>query len=121
MGRSTSFQVSPHFNRMRSPGAYFVDARASVFHGPSVPAGLAARPVQLSLPDDSLNDGIIPSLSHVWGEVIHVAKGDHLDVIGHFNAAEHDPPHYDWLVCGAPFFRGEFENLWQGVADFIKP
>ena len=74
-----------------------------------------------TLPDDTLNDGIIPSLSHVWGEVIHVARGDHLDVIGHFNAAEHDPPHYDWLVCGAPFYRGEFESLWQSVADFIKP
>lgn len=72
-------------------------------------------------PSDSLNDGIIPTLSHVWGEIIHVARGDHLDVIGHFNGADQDPPHFDWLVCGAPFYRGEFEQLWQNVADFIKP
>ena len=65
------------------------------------------------------NDGVVPSRSQVWGEVIHAARADHLDTIGHFDDRDHDPPHYDWLASGSGFSRPEFDRLWCDVADFI--
>jgi hypothetical protein len=65
------------------------------------------------------NDGIVPSLSQVWGEVVHAARADHLDVIGHFEDPRQVPPHHDWLMSGSGFDRAGFERLWDDVAAFI--
>jgi triacylglycerol esterase/lipase EstA (alpha/beta hydrolase family) len=62
------------------------------------------------------NDGMIPTLSQVHGEVIHAAWADHLDVIGHFHQPTHVPPHFDWLHSGTGFDRPQFERLWSEVA-----
>ncbi|MCB9730461.1 MAG: triacylglycerol lipase [Deltaproteobacteria bacterium] len=71
------------------------------------------------LPPPTANDGIVPTRSQPWGEVIHAAWADHLDVIGHFRGPSHDPPHVDWLPSGSRFTRQGFESLWTDVADFI--
>ncbi len=68
-------------------------------------------------PED--NDGIVPTLSQPWGEVITAVNADHLDLIGHFDDRSHYPPHYDWLVTGSGFDRRRFERLWSNVASFI--
>lgn len=65
------------------------------------------------------NDGIVPTLSQVWGEVVHAARADHLDVIGHFHDPAHEPPHVDWLFSGSDFDRAAFEHLWMRVAAFV--
>ncbi len=65
------------------------------------------------------NDGIVPVLAQLWGEIVHVARADHFDVIGHFNDARHDPPHFDWLASDCRFDRGSFERLWRDVAGFV--
>ncbi len=65
------------------------------------------------------NDGMVPTLSQVWGEVVHASWGDHLDAIGHFYLPQHVPPHFDWLNSGARFSLGEFERIWHDVADFM--
>jgi len=70
-------------------------------------------------PDLKTNDGIVPTLSQVWGEVICAVTADHHDVIGHFDDPDHDPPHYDWISSGSGFKRNDFEKLWAGVADWI--
>ena len=70
-------------------------------------------------PDLRTNDGIVPTLSQLWGEVICAVTADHHDVIGHFDDPEHDPPHYDWISSGSGFSRNDFERLWVGVADWI--
>ena len=44
---------------------------------------------------------------------------DHLDVLGHFRDASHDPPHVDWLVTGSGFDRARFEALWGDVTRFL--
>jgi hypothetical protein len=72
-----------------------------------------------AVPTAQDNDGIVPSLSQVWGEMIHLAKADHFDAIGHFAGPEHVPPHYDWLASGCRFDRSGFERLWQDVTRFI--
>ena len=65
------------------------------------------------------NDGIVPTHSQVWGDVIHAARADHLDAIGHFLDPKHIPPHYDWLMSGNDFRRPGFEALWRDVAQFL--
>ncbi len=70
-------------------------------------------------PSAAANDGIVPTRSQVWGRVLHAAVADHLDVLGHFRDASHDPPHVDWLVTGSGFNRVRFEALWSDVARFL--
>jgi hypothetical protein len=71
------------------------------------------------LPSPDANDGIVPTLSQVWGHVVHAAVADHLDVLGHFRDAAHHPPHVDWLVSGSGFDRQRFEVLWDDVIRFL--
>lgn len=70
-------------------------------------------------PQPSDNDGIVPTLSQPWGEIITAVDADHLDIIGHFYDKTHVPPHYDWLVTGSEFTRDAFERMWGDVASFI--
>jgi hypothetical protein len=69
--------------------------------------------------DHRTNDGMVPTLSQIWGEVIRVAWADHHDVIGHFHHPTHVPPHFDWLASGTGFTRPQFEALWRDVAAFV--
>lgn len=71
------------------------------------------------VPDGTQTDGIIPTRSQIWGDLVYAGKGDHLDVCGHFDDVEHDPPHYDWLATGNGFDRQRFESIWGAVTDFM--
>jgi hypothetical protein len=64
-------------------------------------------------------DGIVPTASQQRGPILYEARGDHLDIIGHFEGPEHQPPHTDWLNTGSKFERAQFEELWTVVAQFI--
>jgi hypothetical protein len=79
----------------------------------------ALRAVFGVLPPASANDGVVPTLSQVWGEVVHAVEADHLDVIGHFGDPLHVPPHYDWLATGSGFTRQRFEALWTDVLGWL--
>jgi triacylglycerol lipase len=72
-----------------------------------------------ALPSRRDNDGVVPTLSQVWGEIIHAAAGDHLDVIGHFSCREHVPPHFDWICTNTHFDRPAFESLWTSIARYL--
>lgn len=65
------------------------------------------------------NDAMCPTRSQVWGEVVHAAWADHLDVIGHFHAPERAPLHVDWMRTMSGFGRREFEAMWNDVARFV--
>ena len=65
------------------------------------------------------SDGIVPTLSQTWGRVIHAAVADHLDALGYFGDAAHQPPHVDWLVSGSRFDRVRFGALMNDVSRFI--
>jgi hypothetical protein len=71
------------------------------------------------LPDMAANDGIVPTLSQVHGTVLHAAWADHHDLLGHFHAPLHVPPHFDWMASGSGFTREHFEALWEDVAAFL--
>ena len=71
------------------------------------------------LPCAASNDAIVPTQSQVWGDIVHAAWADHLDVIGHFNGPNLDPPHIDWLATQSKFTRPAFENLWRDIARYM--
>ena len=79
----------------------------------------ALRRAYRAIPARDANDGLVPTLSQTWGHVVHAAVADHLDVLGHFRDAAHDPPHVDWLVTGSGFNRERFEALWADVVHFL--
>lgn len=66
-----------------------------------------------------VGDGIVPTASQRRGPLVHEARGDHLDVLGHFDAPDHQPPHTDWLATGSAFDRPQFEALWSHVAAYV--
>ncbi len=69
--------------------------------------------------DARVNDGMVPTLSQVHGEVVRAVWADHHDVIGHFHHPTHVPPHFDWVASGTGFTRRRFEGLWRDVAAFV--
>ncbi len=79
----------------------------------------ALRRAYGATPSPATNDGIVPTRSQAWETVVHAAIADHLDVLGHFRDAAHDPPHVDWLVTGSRFDRPRFEALWDDVTRFL--
>lgn len=64
----------------------------------------------------AISDGIVPTLSQVYGRLLHVARADHLDVVGHFALARGTG---DWLPSGAGFTPPAFEATWEAVAAEI--
>lgn len=72
-------------------------------------------------PAPGANDGVIPIRSQLWGTLVWVGLGDHLDVLGHYRdveSGEHAPlRHHDWLTSGSSFDRSDFEALMDAVAS----
>ncbi len=101
-------------------GLYRVAASASG-HFPRVTANQAAalRQAYGRVPDATANDGIVPTLSQLHGEVLAAAWGDHHDLLGHFHGPTHVPPHFDWVASGSGFVREDFERVWGAVASFL--
>jgi len=64
------------------------------------------------------NDGIVPTLSQAYGELIDAVVSDHLDVVGQFRGAG-GTAHSDWLVSGSAFDDLHFQRVWGAVANAI--
>lgn len=87
-------------------------------------AQLAALDTGLGRPASGKDtDGVVPVLSQVWGHVLHVAHGDHLDVVGQYGAlgSAQDDASWggDWLPSESGFDARAFDALWSDVAEFI--
>ncbi len=67
---------------------------------------------------DASNDGVVPTLSMLWGELIWAGEADHLDVLGHFHDDIQPSTHTDWVTCGARFTRQRFGALLDAIAAF---
>lgn len=65
------------------------------------------------------SDGVVPTLSQVWGQLVHAASADHLDVVGHFADDVRPAEHHDIFVSGASFGRAQFDAVWRDVAGFL--
>ncbi|MFN3200311.1 MAG: esterase/lipase family protein [Bradymonadia bacterium] len=68
--------------------------------------------------DSASNDGVVPTLSQLYGRPITAVVGDHLDVVGQFTWGGGDP-FTDWLPSGSNFDEARFTGLWNSVADAI--
>ena len=64
------------------------------------------------------NDGIVPTLSQVYGTPAAVVVADHLDVVGQFHSAG-GRPFSDWLPSGSAFDEERFREVWDSVAGVI--
>jgi triacylglycerol lipase len=68
--------------------------------------------------DDTANDGIVPTLSMLWGKLLYAAEADHLDVLGHFPDDVRPARHVDWLMSGSQFTRRRFDEMMDAIAAF---
>lgn len=66
--------------------------------------------------EESFCDGVVPTRSMVWGEMLWCGKGDHLDVVGHFRDEQDQTLHVDWLTSGASFGRYRFRAMVDAIA-----
>ena len=72
-----------------------------------------------ALPVRSDSDGIVPTLSQVWGPVLYFAQADHLDVVGQYGLSSQAAATGDWIPSYSPFGPEQFQQLWSKVARFI--
>lgn len=71
------------------------------------------------VPARSDSDGVVPTLSQVWGPVLYFAQADHLDVVGQYGISSQAAATGDWIPSYSPFGREQFLELWSKVARFI--
>ena len=115
---------------MRSPGSllsalifstlYVGAGRTSKVYPPPNPAPEVREYLETALGrtlDNSLNDGLVPTVSMIWGDVLWGGTADHLDILGHFHG-DRDSAHTDWIVRGAGFREDDFDEVMDAVADF---
>ena len=110
-----------------------ISARHSAMYPCALPgAGHHAEEMMLrafgSPPSASANDGVVPIRSQLWGKLVWVGYGDHLDVLGHFTDSsrrsrrgrdQDEVAHVDWLYSGSGFGREQFEAMTAAIADGI--
>ncbi|MCK5798919.1 MAG: hypothetical protein KAI47_17120 [Deltaproteobacteria bacterium] len=86
---------------------------------PLPPGLLADLRRGLSLPVHAqTNDGVVPTLSQLYGTLIATAEADHADIVGQFRRWG-SGGRGDWLPSGADFDEGDFSRVWDAVAAFI--
>jgi triacylglycerol esterase/lipase EstA (alpha/beta hydrolase family) len=99
---------------------YVAAGRTSKVYPPPGPAPEVREYLEQKLGrklDNTLNDGLVPTASMIWGDVLWAGTADHLDVLGHFHG-ERDSSHTDWLVSGAGFREDDFDEVMDAVAEF---
>jgi hypothetical protein len=64
-------------------------------------------------------DGIVPTLSMLWGELLYCGAADHLDIVGHFADGPEPHLHVDWMRSGANFDRRGFHGMVDALCEFM--
>lgn len=64
-------------------------------------------------------DGVVPTLSMLWGELLYCGAADHLDVVGHFGDERPFKDHVDWLRSGSRFRRTDFGSMVDAMCGFL--
>lgn len=100
---------------------HIIASRASKTYPYSSPEATAREMIERALGrelTDEVNDGLVPTASMVWGDLLWAGAADHLDILGHFHG-EPGSTHTDWLTSGAGFREDDFEQVMDAVADFL--
>jgi triacylglycerol lipase len=103
-------------------GVYGVASRASSRYPYALPDAAQALMLTRGLGriGTDLVDGIVPTLSMLWGELLWCGHADHLDVVGHFADDGAVPRrHVDWLSSGARFRRDDFAAMTDAICRFM--
>jgi hypothetical protein len=70
--------------------------------------------------DATSNDGVVPTLSQIYGEFRGFVKADHLDVVGHYLRGPLEKQDgADWFLSGAKFSLDTFERLWGDITRVV--
>ena len=98
---------------------YVWAGRTSKIYPPPNPSPEARQQIEDAIGkelDNTLSDGLVPTASMVWGDVLWAGIADHLDVLGHFDGEE-GSEHTDWMVSGAHFAEPDFEAVMDAIAN----
>jgi triacylglycerol lipase len=98
---------------------HFIAARGE--HTPAVPSSEQSTALARAYGDVPLatdSDGVVPTLSQVWGDIVHAATADHLDVVGQFGRTDTAAWGGDWLPSYSAFTSERFAALWSDVATY---
>ena len=102
---------------------YGFASRAAARYPYAVPDAEQEKVLAAALPDGVRSqhvDGIVPTLSMLWGELLWCGSADHLDIVGHFGDFEKRPrTHVDWLRSGANFGTRDFAAMTDALAAFL--
>jgi triacylglycerol lipase len=101
---------------------FAVAARGDAALAPPPPAASQSERLLTAygaLPAARDNDGIVPTNSQIWGQLVHATAADHLDVVGQFGRIDEGSWAADWIPSYSGFTRAEFAELWAAVAAFI--
>ncbi|MBS3803830.1 MAG: hypothetical protein KGY54_04725 [Oleiphilaceae bacterium] len=69
--------------------------------------------------DANSNDGIVPTLSQVWGKVGGVYQADHMDVVGHFQHVNDGRSYHTWMMSGSGFNGDRFATIWRDISEVV--
>jgi triacylglycerol esterase/lipase EstA (alpha/beta hydrolase family) len=112
------------YTQIMHPIYVALHAVAARGEGSTIPAPAEPQKERLlaaygALPAPRDNDGVVPTNSQIWGELIHATAADHLDVVGQFGRIDERSWAADWIPSYSGFTREAFAALWRDVADFI--
>jgi triacylglycerol lipase len=116
--------------RIRSPyAALSAAAYSTLYTLMSRPSRAYPLPVHASLPEimsallgmatNSAGDGVVPTASMVWGDLVWCGEADHLDIVGHFRQRDLEHPHVDWMTSGARFDRARFSAMCDALVAYM--
>lgn len=96
-------------------------ARRDELGNPPLTAGQREQLGQcaLTLPSRADSDGVVPTLSQVWGQVLYFVEADHLDVVGQYGLSTQAARTGDWIPSFSAFGHEQFVELWTRVVHFI--
>jgi triacylglycerol esterase/lipase EstA (alpha/beta hydrolase family) len=101
---------------------YHVTAKSSKVYPYAIPSAEQTDQFRWSFGhpiDEHANDGIVPTLSMLWGQLIWAGEADHLDILGHFHDDERPKIHVDWMTSGAHLTRNRFGQAMNAITQFL--
>ena len=104
--RDTAYEYAPRVDELQS------------MHDADRAAGLDVG--ELTIDGDRTGDGVVPSASQAYKEILGVFASDHLDCVGHFREPlARGASRPGWVSSGAEFTPERFDLMWGRVAEFI--